>query len=259
MESNGISIVIPTHNRPDMLMNLLISISKQTFQNFEVIVIDDCSSKKEEYADVLERSIKIVHNINYFRNERNMGAPYSRNRGIKLAKFDWIALVDDDDDWISTKLEKQFSLTKVSNNKLGIIYTWTDMINSKKEVLFKYRAEFEGRCLSRIINDSFIPSPSVLVRKTALIKSGFFDEKLPSCQDWDMWLRIIKKGYTCAVVRSVESLYHKHDNDSIGKSPLASQGYKMFYKKHFVLIVTSFFLRLKFKKVFYVFKVVFKK
>lgn len=229
-----ISIVIPTYKRVDYLERLLKSIEKQTYKEFEIIIVDDNSPNKEEYEKLISKYRKVFKDLAYLRNETNKGAPYSRNRGIKQAKYEYIALVDDDDEWLPEKLEKQIKVFQNGSSKLGIVYTWTDVVNSKGEVLYQYRYEFEGNPRKEILKGCFIPSPSVMVKKSHICRAGLFDERLPSCQDWDMWTRMILNGSECKVVRSVETFYHKHESESIGRSKKAFEGFLLYFKKHFL-------------------------
>ena len=235
-----VSIVIPTYKRPHFLDRLLKSIASQTFKKFEIIVVDDCSPNYNDYVLVIEKYKKNLKEFKFLRNSENRGAPYSRNRGIKEAKYDLIALVDDDDEWLPKKLEMQFEIFKNNNENLGLVYTWTDAIDENGKVVYKYRSEIEGNPKKEILKECFIPSPSVMVRKKAIIEAGLFDEKMPSCQDWDMWTRIIMKGYEVKVVKEVVTIYHKHREGNIGLSERAKEGYKMYYKKHIFSTILDF-------------------
>ncbi|MRS01743.1 glycosyltransferase family 2 protein, partial [bacterium] len=192
-----VSIVIPTYKRPDYLNRLLESIARQTFQGFEVIVVDDNSPNREEYEHVISKFKSIFKEMHFVSNDANRGAPFSRNRGIRLAKYSLIALVDDDDEWLPEKLTRQVALFSNSPENVGIVYTWTDAIIEKGDVVHRYRGEIEGKALKEILRECFIPSPSVMVRKKSIEDAGLFDETLPSCQDWDMWTRILLAGYEC--------------------------------------------------------------
>ena len=82
-----------------------------------------------------------------------------------------------------------------------------------------------------------------MVAKRAIMKNKGFDLRFPSVQDWDMWVRIIKSGYEYKVVREDLLIYHKHERESIGGSPKAKLGYKLFYKKHFLMYCRYFLNR----------------
>jgi glycosyltransferase involved in cell wall biosynthesis len=228
--------MIPTYRRPGLLRRLLESIHAQSYRQFEVIVVDDCSPEEGGYADIVQQLSQRFREFSYLRNDSNRGAPHSRNRGICQSKYELVALVDDDDEWLPQKLQRQVEVFAGSPAEVGLVYTWTDVVESGKSFPV-YRAEIEGQCFRQILKECFIPSPSVMVRKDALRSAGLFDETLPSCQDWDMWTRIFKQGYEARVVKEVLTLYHKHPSDSIGTSPQARKGYAMYYRKHILSLV----------------------
>lgn len=233
-----ISVVIPTFKRPDMLKRLLESILAQTLLPLEIIIVDDCSPDQESYDKVVDQFKHKNVEINYHSLAENAGAPACRNLGIRMAKGDWIALVDDDDEWLPMKLAEQVNCIQQScQTNVGLIYTWTDVVQSNCVAIPLYRATFSGRFLNDILHQCFIPSPSVLVKKEALLQAGLFDIDFPSCQDWDMWVRIAKAGFTCDCVQKVCTLYHKHGGESIGLSPRATMGYFYFYRKHLLSLL----------------------
>ena len=147
---------------------------------------------------------------------------------------DLIAFVDDDDEWLPEKLEKQIEVYNRCDDSLGIIYTWTDEIDYHNRVSYKYRSTIEDDCGKNILWNCSIPSPSVLVTRRAIESTTLFDTNLPSCQDWDMWTRIILNGYKCKVVKTVLSLNHKHGSFSIGTSKNAKKGFFLYFRKHFM-------------------------
>ena len=228
-----ISVVIPTYNRPDYLSRLLESISTQTLLPSEVIVVDDASSCQDDYRKVIERFQSLIPQLCYYSLEINSGAPACRNFGILRAQNDWVALVDDDDQWLGDKLQLQVEVIHQASPQLGLIYTWTDVINQDGTIIPLYRALHRGRIQKHLLHECFIPSPSVVLKKQALLDAGLFDLKFKSCQDWDMWVRVVKMGYHVECVEKVCTLYHKHDRGSIGLSPRAKLGYLQFYRKHF--------------------------
>lgn len=228
----SVSIVIPSFERPELLDRLLKSIEHQTYKKFEVHVVDDYSKNTEEIERVVNK-YKTLMNIKFTKNASRMGAPYSRNQGIRSATYDLIALVDDDDEWRESKLEKQVKAFEESSERVGIVYTWTEVVNTNREVIRVMTPEIEGDARSEILTECFIPSPSVMVKKSAIVEAGLFDESFPSCQDWDTWTRIIFKGYEVKVCKEILTYYLKHDGPTIGTSPRAKQGFILYYKKHF--------------------------
>lgn len=245
---NNVSIIIPTYNRSDMLDRLLESVINQTYKNFEVIVVDDNSNNIEAYKKVVDKYSKAINEFTYYRNAENKGAPYCRNLGIKKSKYELLAFVDDDDEWLPDKLKLQ--VKKIINNpKIGLVYTWTNAVDEKYNVLYEYKYSIKGNALYEILKKCFIPSPSVMVKKTVFDKTGLFDESFPSCQDWDMWTRIFAEGYHCDVVKKVVTLYHKHENPTIGTSKKAAIGYRLFYRKHMFKYIKVFLKKFEIKQI----------
>ncbi len=232
-----VSIVIPTYKRPDYLNRLLESIEAQTFKQYEVIVVDDNSPNSHEYLQVINKYSPLIKEFKYIRNNTNKGAPFSRNRGILESKYNLVALVDDDDEWLPKKLEKQVSVFEKADKCLGIVYTWANTVNSRDEVIYKFRSTISGNGLKYILSECFIPSSSVLVRKDALLQAGLFSTRFPSCQDIDMWTEIFKEGFTCFSVPYVLTIVHNHNDDRIGNSINANLGYYLYYKKNILYLI----------------------
>lgn len=229
----SVSIVVPTFKRPDFLERLLASITTQTLKEFEVIVVDDNSPNKNDYRPVVEK-YAAKFPLTFISNEENRGAPYSRNLGIRRAKYDYIALVDDDDEWLPEKLEKQVQAFKEGPETLGLVYTWADVVEVAKNKRYPfYQGTINGHARKAILHECFIPSPTVMVKKEAIFNAGLFDESFPSCQDWDTWTRILFSGYEVKVLPEVLTLYHKHEAPTIGTSPKAKLGFVKYYQKHF--------------------------
>ncbi len=227
-----ISVVIPTHRRVDLLHRLLDSIQRQTFSDYEVIVVDDASPNVDDYERLVSEWRKRFPRFEYVRMAQNGGAPRARNAGIARAAGDWVALVDDDDEWLPQKLELQYEVARSATDRVGLIYTWTRAVDGAGITLYDSRPTIEGDATREIFTTNFVMSPSVMVRRDVFERVGGFDEELPSCQDWDMWARVLCGGYECRVVREEVSIYYRHGQASIGLSPRALYGYRMFLNKH---------------------------
>lgn len=233
-----ISVVIPTYKRPELLDRLLRSIVQQTYQPDEVIVVDDYSQKNEEYLKVINKHKVFLNNLSFITLEKNSGAPVARNIGINLAEGDWIALVDDDDEWLPEKLEKQAELAQNSLvENLGFIYTWTTAKGQEGQESYESNISIKGDSKKALLSTNYIMSASVLIKKEALDRIGGFQADLPSCQDWDTWIRVALLGYGFDVVEEYLTIYHRHGGESIGLSPRAKLGYKMLIESHFIEIL----------------------
>src|SRR5215471_7855638 len=114
-----VSVIIPTHNRAEFLRSAITSVLNQTYQDFEIIVVDDASTDKtpEVVASFHDGKIK------YIRHDANKGDAGSRNTGIRNSSGDFLAFLDDDDEWLPEKLQMQVGLLRNSRVKVGGVYT----------------------------------------------------------------------------------------------------------------------------------------
>lgn len=187
-----VSVVIPTHNRLDLLRRALHSVQAQTLSPLETIVIDDGSTDGSQ--DSLAQEFPTVQWI----AQSNHGVSHARNQGIKQAQGEWIALLDSDDTWQTNKLEDQNNFL-LKNPDLSFCHTDEAWIRHGKPVsqppyLNKSSENIFKKSLTRCI---ICPS-SVLLHRKIFQAVGHFDEKLPVCEDYDLWLRILlqfKTGY----------------------------------------------------------------
>ncbi len=228
------SVVIPSFNRADFLARLLESIRRQSFRDFDVVVVDDASADRQAYERV-EAQFSRDFPLRFLRNKENRGAQYCRNRGIAESQGELVAFVDDDDEWLPAKLERQAAVVRASGERLGLVYAWADAVDEDGTVLERYRAAHRGCVLAELLDACFVPSPTVVVRRAVLERAGWFDESLPSCQDWDMWTRIAEAGYDVDLAQEVLALHHKHGRARIGTSPGALEGFHRCYAKHAAL------------------------
>lgn len=185
-----VSVIIPTYNRARLLGRAIQSILNQTYPNFEIIVVDDCSTDKTENV---VRSFR-DERIRYIRQEKNTGAVVARNRGIKAAIGEHIAFQDSDDEWLPEKLEKQMKAFEIGPLDLGVVYTSYWRIDRGRGVYWppSYLKQTYGRIHDALLENNFIDTPTAVVRKECFEKVGLF-ENLPRLQEWDLWLRISKR------------------------------------------------------------------
>jgi glycosyltransferase involved in cell wall biosynthesis len=184
-----VSIVLPTYNRASLLYRAIESVLNQTYFNFELIVVDDCS--KDSTKNVVKGFSD--NRIRYIRHEKNKGAPAARNSGIAAARGEYIAFQDSDDEWFSTKLEKQMSLFDCAPRDLGVVYTSFWVIDQGKKTLIPPLdlKKTDGEIHDMLLETNFISTPTAVVRKECFKKVGMF-ANIPRLQDWELWLRISK-------------------------------------------------------------------
>lgn len=185
-----VSIVIPTLNRAHLIGRAIKSVLAQTYQDIEIIVVDDGS------IDETERVIQECGNerIKYIKHKKTKGPGAARNAGIEASSGYYIAFLDSDDEWMPTKIEAQIRLFKNRNKKIGLVYTGVEIIDqNKKIVIEKVLCKYKGFVFDKILSTNFIVgSSTIMIKRRVLDKAGQFDEYLPSCEDWDLWIRVAR-------------------------------------------------------------------
>lgn len=187
MESLTVSVIIPTRNRLILLQRAIESILSQTYKDFEIIVVDDDSD--DSTSDVCRKYIEQYENIKYIRNKKYVGGAEARNIGMHQARGNIIAFLDDDDEWLPQKLEKQIEVFH-NNPSVGIVgsnYLWIDTDNNKiekKDVLKK-------QSFKTLLIDNTLGSFSFIsIKKELFDKYGGIRTDMKSAQDWNFWLKL---------------------------------------------------------------------
>ncbi|MGD9365350.1 MAG: glycosyltransferase family A protein [Desulfobacteraceae bacterium] len=182
-----VSVILPTHNRYAYLGRAIDSVLSQTFQHYELIVVDDGST--DATPDLLSGygdQIKVIR-------QRNQGVSAARNKGIRSASGEYIALLDSDDYWLPEKLEKQVTFFK-AHPDARICQTQEIWIRNGKRVNPKKRHQkYSGMIFEKTLPLCLVSPSAVMIRKTLFNEVGGFDEALPACEDYDLWLRIAWK------------------------------------------------------------------
>lgn len=191
-----VSVIIPTYKRKfDMLSRAINSVLAQTYRNIELIIVDD-SPEAFPYRKCIEQKIKTEYGqrVKLVKHLQNMGACAARNTGIKKAKGDYIAFLDDDDEWLSNKLELQ--MEKMEDPEVGLVYcnSKTIYVNRGNKEKIRLSSGKTGNVFADLLKENFIGSTSfVVLKKKVLEDCGVFDEQMQSRQDYELWLRIALK------------------------------------------------------------------
>ncbi|MBU1045149.1 MAG: glycosyltransferase [Candidatus Omnitrophica bacterium] len=186
-----VSIILPTYNRAGLISRAVKSILDQTYPDFELIVIDDCSN--DATASVISGFND--PRIKYIFLSKHNGAAFARNEGLKIAFGEFIAFADSDDVWLKEKLEKQVKVLKNAPDDLGLVYSAIWRVQAKRKIFFPDRSfglKRSGNIYKNLLFGNFV-TLHVLFRRSCLRRVGIFDEKLPCLQDWELWLRLSKK------------------------------------------------------------------
>ncbi|MCD4694407.1 glycosyltransferase family 2 protein [bacterium] len=186
-----VSVIIPTYNRADFLREAINSVLKQSFKDFELIVVDDGSTDntKKIVLDFQERDER----IKYYYQKNSGGAASPKNFGIKKSSSDLIAILDSDDKWLSQKLEKQINFLEVNQGVdfIACDYFLVSKRSAKKDLVKIIRVK---NVLENVLMRDYIgPGSGMIYRKKVFDVIGGFDEKLKSGQDWDMRIRLAGK------------------------------------------------------------------
>jgi len=182
-----VSVIIPTYNRAHVLARSIQSVLNQTFQDFELIIVDDGSTDDTESLVNRFSSKK----IKYVRHQKNQGGSPARNTGIRLAKGDYIAFLDDDDEWMPEKLERQMEVICKAPPEVGVLYTKFRQYDRFGDYVPQRRlAKKEGNLFKQLLGECFLGLGTTLIRKECFDKVGLFNENILYARDWDLLLRI---------------------------------------------------------------------
>lgn len=205
-----VSVIIPAYNRAHLLDRAIKSVLNQTFQDFELIIVDDASTDSTELVVMSFGDKRII----YILHEIRKGASASRNTGIKASRGMYIAFLDSDDEWLPQKLEKQIKVFENGSDKLGLVYVgYSDENKPDEPIIPQYR----GKILHYLLINNYVGSTTnPLIRKNCFDKAGYFDEDLPAANDWDIWIRI-SQHYDFEFIPEILASYHPQP-DSISKN-----------------------------------------
>jgi glycosyltransferase involved in cell wall biosynthesis len=186
-----VSVVIPTLDRPDHLTRAIDSALGQTTADIELIVVDDGSP--EPASVVADRAAD--SRIRVLRHESRRGAGAARNTGIRAARGEFIALLDDDDVWEPEKLEKQIARIEEAAAGTVLVYCGYRVVGERTgDVAFEFVPTDPPADFAKLLQSTLFNSSVPLIRRSAIEEAGFFDESLAGAQDRDMWLRLARRG-----------------------------------------------------------------
>lgn len=251
-----ISAVITTYKRePSMLSRAIESVISQTYEGLELIVVDDSPAFFPLRKEVEETVCKYMNNdkgisVRYIPHDTNCGACAARNTGIRNAKGDYIAFLDDDDEWLPEKTEKQMEVMLKTN--AALVYCGRICKNDNTGNSYTEKVEYNrGRVFKSLLYQNFIGSTSFpLINIGVLREVGGFDELMQSAQDYDTWLRIAE-DHEIDFVQEPLVIYHTHNGEQITSNPrkringleMLNQKYKQYidsdialwHRRHIIL------------------------
>ncbi|MGK7900452.1 MAG: glycosyltransferase [Hormoscilla sp.] len=197
-----ISVIVPVYNGEKTILQTVESVLKQTFTDFELIVINDGStdSTLEILSGIQDPRLQVF-------SYPNTGSNPSRNRGFAHSSGEYIAFLDADDLWTPDKLEAQLQALQ-ENPQAAVAYSWSDCIDESGKFLRRGGyITVDGDAYAKLLTADILEHGSnPLIRRQALIEVGLFDESLPAAQDWDLYLRLAAK-YDFVNVPRTQILY----------------------------------------------------
>jgi glycosyltransferase involved in cell wall biosynthesis len=226
-----VSVIVPVYNGMAYLPETITNLLNQTYTDFEVVIVNDGSTDNlaEWVSQISDSRIKLI-------SQENQGLAKTRNTGIRESQGEYLAFLDADDLWESTKLAKQVEVLD-AHPEVGLVYSWVTYLNQQGKSTGRtvcYQAE--GNVWSELVTKNLIECGSVpMVRRACLEAVGLFDEQLSHLnvgEDWDMWLRIAAR-YPFKVIK--ESLvYYRQLTGS------ASKNYELVAKSFWAVIEKAF-------------------
>jgi glycosyltransferase involved in cell wall biosynthesis len=212
-----ISIIIPSYNRGEFISRAVHSVLCQTFNNVEILVVDDGST--DDTLQQLQQLQGKDPRLKIIQHENNLGAQAARNTGIRAAMAPYIAFLDSDDEWLPNKLERQISLIESSNNNVGVVYAGFLWVHADGRPTKQQAPRFRGKIYRNALKEWIADTNTFMVRKDILYKAGLLDENIRSYQEWDLCIKLAR--YTeFDFVDEPLAIYHIHDKPAISKDLL---------------------------------------
>jgi glycosyltransferase involved in cell wall biosynthesis len=227
-----VSIIIPTYNREGLIEGSVRSVLAQTYRNFEIILVDDCST--DGTPEVISSLVKEDRRCRYIRHDINIGAQAARQTGIKAAKGELIAFLDSDDEWYPEKLEKQVEAFKRLPAKVGAVHSGCDIYYESTG----RKKRFEVPILNGYVYEKLLRRPGPLYPCLMVRRKCFgeipdaIDPNVPSYQEWDTSINLARK-YDFYFIDEPLMVYNIHKGETISSDLYRDiEGYLYVVKKH---------------------------
>lgn len=212
-----ISIIMAAYNAELTIGQAVTSVLNQTYKNFELLIIDDCS--KDNTLAIAKKFSDNDERIRIIRNKENSGVSYTRKHGLKEAKGDWIAVLDSDDAWAADKLEKQIRLQKDTGGDL--FYTGSAFMDNNGNPIDWYLHAPQKIQYKQLLKQNLISNSSSLVRKELYKKYYVSDDRMH--EDFAVWLGILKSGKSAYGVDEPLLIYRLSKNSKSGNKLKAAK------------------------------------
>jgi glycosyltransferase involved in cell wall biosynthesis len=205
-----VSVIIPTYNRAHLVGNAIQSVLDQTFQDFEIIVVDDGSiDNTREVVSKYGEKVIYIHQEN---KERSV----ARNNGMKHSRGQYITFLDSDDLYLPDKLQIQVKLME-RKPEYGMSYSYSIWFDEKGKYLHTWRDNLNGWIFPEMMRAKHnkITVPSVMIRRIVLESVGYFNESINTCEDYEFWCRIAQK-YPVLIIKKALVIINTSSQPSEG-------------------------------------------
>ena len=212
-----ISVIIPTYNRADFLLHAVKSVLAQSVRDFEIIVVDDGST------DNTRAALAAISNPQlHYHYQSNRGTPAALNAGLGIARGEWIARLDSDDEWLPDLL--QVLVTHISRDpSLDVVYARAegmDKHGSSLPISVGAPLKFANDPLTSLLYGDSVCPIAVMYRRERANRIGNYDESIPNVEDWDLWIRLAARGCRFLYEPRVLARYRFHpQNATANHSP----------------------------------------
>ena len=183
-----VSIIMAAYNAEKTIEQAINSVLNQTYTNFELLVVNDCS--KDRTVELVKSIAAKDGRVHLISNVKNRGVSYTRMHGLEEAKGSWIAILDSDDAWAPEKLEKQIELQKKTNADL--LFTGSAFMDSDGQPIDWYLHALAEVSYRQLLKQNVLSNSSALVRKELYAKNYAVGDKMH--EDFAIWLKILKEG-----------------------------------------------------------------
>lgn len=236
MESKLVSVIMPTYNCGKFIEETIKTVINQTYKNWELIIVDDCS--KDDTEEVVKKFVLKDNRITYFRFDTNQGAAMARTKAMELAKGNYMAFLDSDDLWKNDKLEKQIKFMKENNyNFTCTAYEQVDEEGNKLNKIIKTKKKAD---YNRILLDCPVGNSTVMYNVDNLGK--FKVPNIRKRNDDALWLQILKKEKYIYGMEDVLMEYRIRKNSiSSNKLDLVKYHWQLYREIEHLSIIRSVF------------------
>ena len=203
MDNAKVSVIIPFYNDHKTIKRAIDSVLNQTYEHIEIIIVDDCSTEP-----INLKNIDRYSNIKVITHKQNKGLSSARNTGVRSANGEYIAFLDADDEYHPDKIYEQ--KIAIQENSVVTCESLRIYPNShKRHLKTKYKVVSKIR---QLIFRNYLNGAGILIKSSTLKKLHLYDEKLRSCEDYDLYLRLLRNNYKIIIIKKPLYLYYFNKN-----------------------------------------------